>query len=181
MSLVGAAREPVGASRPSFPEKANYSSPRFVEVAHQTCRPTPSPLPRSLSPGIDLVYYGKQRRSSTTSSSHGCGPEEDRARLQGRGTSSRSTLKVVSSARARRRHPPAKPVVYQDIDGHPPRDRGGYVRKGANRVGFKVAAYDATRPLVIDPVGALLLDLLWAATKGTSATQSLSTPRATPT
>src|SRR5204863_284947 len=29
---------------------------------------------------------------------------------------------------------------------------GGYVRKGEHQVGFKVAAYDASQPLVIDPV-----------------------------
>src|SRR5258707_11079312 len=29
---------------------------------------------------------------------------------------------------------------------------GGYLRKGANRVGFQVAAYDTRQPLVIDPV-----------------------------
>jgi len=45
-----------------------------------------------------------------------------------------------------------KPIIYQELDGVRREIPGGYVRKGANRVGFKLAAYDATRPLVIDPV-----------------------------
>src|SRR5204863_352648 len=45
-----------------------------------------------------------------------------------------------------------KPVIYQEIDGVRQEIAGRYVRKGANRIGFKLAAYDATRPLVIDPV-----------------------------
>src|SRR5206468_1118548 len=45
-----------------------------------------------------------------------------------------------------------KPVIYQEIDGVRREIAGGYVRKGANRVGFQVAAYDRSQPLVIDPV-----------------------------
>jgi len=45
-----------------------------------------------------------------------------------------------------------KPVVYQEIDGVRQDVAGRYVRKGAERVGFEVAAYDTSKPLVIDPV-----------------------------
>lgn len=47
----------------------------------------------------------------------------------------------------------AKPVVYQDVDGIRREIAGRYVvEEAGRRVRFKVAAYDVTRPLVIDPV-----------------------------
>src|SRR5207247_134845 len=44
-----------------------------------------------------------------------------------------------------------RPVVYQEVDGVRRPVRGGYVLTGKNQIGFQVARYDATRPLVIDP------------------------------
>jgi hypothetical protein len=44
-----------------------------------------------------------------------------------------------------------RPVIYQDVEGTRRPIDGGYVVDG-NRVRFRVAAYDAARPLVIDPV-----------------------------
>src|SRR5437667_73833 len=43
------------------------------------------------------------------------------------------------------------PVIYQEIDGVRTKIEGRYVLKDAHRVGFQVAAYDQSRPLVIDP------------------------------
>jgi len=43
-------------------------------------------------------------------------------------------------------------IIYQEIDGVRREIDGGYIRKGAKRVGFQLAAYDTTRSLVIDPV-----------------------------
>jgi hypothetical protein len=45
-----------------------------------------------------------------------------------------------------------KPVIYQEVDGVRKEIPGGYVLKGEHQVSFKVAAYDASQPLVIDPV-----------------------------
>src|SRR5205814_4211199 len=43
------------------------------------------------------------------------------------------------------------PVIYQEINGVRTKLEGRYVLKDAHRVGFQVAAYDPSRPLVIDP------------------------------
>src|SRR5207244_752963 len=44
-----------------------------------------------------------------------------------------------------------KPVIYQDLDGVRHEIVGGYKLHGSGQVGFETAAYDPTKPLVIDP------------------------------
>ncbi len=44
-----------------------------------------------------------------------------------------------------------KPVIYQEVDGKRQEIAGNYVMKDGE-VGFAVGAYDASQPLVIDPV-----------------------------
>ncbi len=41
------------------------------------------------------------------------------------------------------------PIIYQEIDGVRKAITGGYVKKSTRTIGFRVAAYDAERPLVI--------------------------------
>jgi len=45
-----------------------------------------------------------------------------------------------------------RPLIYQEIDGDRRTVSGTYRMEGSDRVGFQLAAYDSTRPLVIDPV-----------------------------
>ena len=44
------------------------------------------------------------------------------------------------------------PVVYQDIAGHRVGVTGRYVLEGRDQAGFQVGPYDASSPLVIDPI-----------------------------
>ncbi len=43
-------------------------------------------------------------------------------------------------------------MVYQQVDGVRREIAGAYVLNGGRQVGFQVAAYDASKPLIIDPV-----------------------------
>ena len=45
-----------------------------------------------------------------------------------------------------------KPLIYQEVGGTKRSVPGGYVVRGERGVGFQVAAYDGTKPLIIDPV-----------------------------
>ena len=45
-----------------------------------------------------------------------------------------------------------KPLIYQETENGRREIPGGYTLRGENRVAFEIAAYDAKRPLVIDPV-----------------------------
>ena len=57
---------------------------------------------------------------------------------------------VAQTAAGELRQP--RPVVYQDIHGVRHLVAGDYVVDGDGRVRFRLGAYDASRPLVIDPV-----------------------------
>ena len=71
------------------------------------------------------------------------------------------------------------PVVYQQIGGAKQARSGGYVFEGKRQVGFQVAAYDSSKPLIIDPV--LEYSSYLAAARATRASASRWTPPATPT
>src|SRR6266478_7848560 len=45
-----------------------------------------------------------------------------------------------------------KPRIYQEVDGARIEISGNYVLKSAHEAGFQIAAYDRSRPLIIDPV-----------------------------
>jgi hypothetical protein len=153
MSLVGAGRQPVVSGVDELPGKANYfigkdpmkwrrNVPTYAKVHY-----------REVYPGIDLVYYGNQRQLEYDFVvAPGADPKKivlgfrgaDKLEIDAEGS-----LVLRAASGDIRQH---KPVVYQDIDGVRHEIAGSYVRKGANRVGFKLAAYDTARPLVIDPV-----------------------------
>jgi hypothetical protein len=106
-----------------------------------------------LYPGVDLIYYGTQRQleydfvvrpgadpSSIALSFQGA----DRLEVDAQGD-----LVLHTAAGAIRMR---KPVIYQEGGGVRKEISGGYVLMGEHLVGFQVAAYDASRPLIIDPV-----------------------------
>src|SRR6267378_3780318 len=152
MSLVGAAPKPLVSGLDELPGKVNYlignpakwrtNVPTYAKVHY-----------REVYPGIDLVYYGNQRQLEYDFIvAPGADPKKivlgfrgaDKLEIDAEGS-----LVLHAASGDIRQH---KPIIYQDIDGVRQEIAGGYVRKGVNRVGFKLAAYDATRPLVIDPV-----------------------------
>jgi hypothetical protein len=153
MSLVGAARKPHVNGLEEQPGKANY----FIgkdPTKWRTNVPTYAKVHyREVYPGIDLVYYGNQRQLEYDFVlAPGADPKKivlgfkgaDRLEIDAQGD-----LVLHAAGGDIRQH---KPIVYQEIDGIRQEIAGGYFRKGANRIGFKVAAYDHDKPLIIDPV-----------------------------
>src|SRR6185436_13043818 len=45
-----------------------------------------------------------------------------------------------------------KPLIYQRVDGRREVVAGGFRLMGRNGIGFQVAGYDTTKPLILDPV-----------------------------
>ena len=114
-------------------------------------------LYRAVYPGIDLVYYGarQQRLEYDFVVAPGADPRAIRLGFEGvdrlEVDADGDLLLHVGDAALRF----AKPLVYQRVAGVRREIAGGWVREGVFTVGFRVAAYDLSMPLVIDPVVSL--------------------------
>jgi hypothetical protein len=153
MQLLEANPAPQGVGLEELPGKANYfrghdpqqwrtNVPTYAKVKYA-----------AVYPGVDLVYYGQARQLEYDFVvAPGADPAVitlgfegvDRVDVDAQGDL------VLSTASGSLRF--QKPVIYQEADGRRHAIAGSYVRKGPHQVGFQLAAYDVTRPLVIDPV-----------------------------
>jgi len=152
MKLVGANPEPRVEGRQELPGKVNY----FIgndPAKWRTNVPTYAKVQyTNVYPGVDLIYYGNQRQLEYDFVVRpGADPKAialgfqgaDRLEVDGQGDLVLHT--AAGSIRQR------KPVIYQEIDGARREIAGGYIIEAARQVSFRVAAYDASRPLIIDP------------------------------
>jgi len=153
MSLVGATRDPQVSGLDELPGKANYFVGRDRSKWHTNVPTYAKVQYGNVYPGIDLVYYGNQRQLEYDFVvAPGADPKKIVLGFKGADKleiGPEGDLVLHAGGGNIRQH---RPVIYQEIDGIRRKIAGSYVRKGANRVGFQVAAYDTTRPLVIDPV-----------------------------
>src|ERR1035441_2626489 len=124
------------------PTKWRTSVPTYAKVKYE-----------GIYSGIDLVYYGNQRQLEYDFI---VAPGADPRRIQFdvRGTKrirrdkhGDLVLKMADDEIRWR-----KPVVYQEANGTRQEIAARYAITDMNRVGFEVAAYDASRPLYIDPL-----------------------------
>jgi hypothetical protein len=153
MAFAGAHRRPHISGREQLPGKVNYfvgNDPRKWRTNIATYGKV---LYRDLYPGIDLVYYGRRGQLEYDLVIRP-GADLRNIVLEFRGAErlevdARGDLVMHTEVGVIRQR---KPVVYQEINGARREIVGSYALKGKHRVGFKVAAYDASRPLVIDPV-----------------------------
>ena len=122
--------------------------------------------------GIDLVYYGNQRQLEYDFVvAPGADPRDIRLAIQSRDREGAVALRIdgegdlvlESEGSELRLH---QPVIYQEISGARQRIGGNFVVhgtpgqvhgkpgqvQGGRQVGFEVARYDASKPLIIDPV-----------------------------
>jgi hypothetical protein len=105
-------------------------------------------------PGIDLVYYGNQARLEYDFVvAPGADPAAIRLQIKGaRRLRLNAQGDLVISSRAGEVRL-LKPVIYQEVGGAREVIKGRYVLLGGkNLVGFEVAAYDKSKPLIIDPI-----------------------------
>lgn len=153
MTFAGGNPIPRVVGQEKLPGKANYfigkdpaawrvNVPTYARVRYD-----------NLFPGIDLVYYGNQRALEYDFVVQpGADPTHIGLRFEGADkieVDAQGDLVLHAAAGAIRQR---KPLIYQEVDGVRREISGGYVLAAKDTVGFEVAAYDATRPLVIDPV-----------------------------
>ncbi len=106
-------------------------------------------------PGVDLIYYGSQGELEWDFVvAPGADPGAIRLGFEGVGDlrlDPQGDLVLATRAGELRLR---KPRVYQEVGGTRREIPAGYALQGEGQVGFEIAAaaYDATKPLVIDPV-----------------------------
>lgn len=126
----------------SFPEKWRANIPIYSRVKCQ-----------SVYPGIDIVYYGDQGQLEYDFMlAPGADPETIRLGFEGaKGITvdANGDLVLQTSAGEIRQN---RPAVYTWSNGAKKEIAGRYVLNSKHEIGFQIAAYDANKPLVIDPV-----------------------------
>src|SRR5713101_2379850 len=153
LGLVGANPDPGVVGLEPLSGKANYFTGNDPQK-WRTGIPTYAKVRyRDVYPGVDVVYYGAQQQLEYDFVV-APGADPTRIRLAVTGAEALSVdaagdLVLQTASGALRLH---KPLIYQVRDGVRQEIAGGYVLLGKDRVGFRVAAYDTGRPVVIDPV-----------------------------
>src|SRR5438876_237457 len=153
MKLLGANPTPRVTGVEELPGRSNYfvgndpkkwraNVPTYAKVEY-----------RDVYPGVNLVYYGNQRQlEHDFVISPGADPKIITLAFEGvDGVAIDALGDLVLRAdggEVRLR----KPFVYQDHDGQRAVIPTRYVLKAERQVAFEVASYDATKPLIIDPV-----------------------------
>jgi hypothetical protein len=124
-------------------------------------------------PGIDLVYYGNQRQLEYDFMvAPGADPKAIHLRFDGAqqlSLDAKGQLIVKTQDGEVIQH---RPLIYQEIGGVRKVIEGGYdLNSGKERkiseVGFQIARYDASKPLIIDPV--LAYSTYWGGNGGERA------------
>ena len=153
MQLVGANADPPVTGHEALPGKSHYlighdpqqwrtDIPHYQTVKYE-----------GVYPGVDLLYYGRQGQLEYDFVVRpGADPRAITLAFTGArhvrlGAGGELVLGVGGGEI--RQH---KPVIYQEVDGVRQVIAGGYRIEDQQHVRFEVGAYDASRPLVIDPV-----------------------------
>src|SRR5882672_6698005 len=164
MTLVGARRDFQGVGMEKLPGTANYfvgNDPKNWKTKIETYSRVKY---EKVYPGIDLIYYGNQQQlENDFVVNPGGDPKSIELVFQGaqgvRLDESTGDLLLGTGHRhedIRLR----KPVIYQQGDATSATEKdgakqfvdGSYVIDPQDRVGFAIAQYDRSRPLIIDPV-----------------------------
>lgn len=153
MKLVGSNVQSPVTGLEELPGKINYFTGDDSNKWH-TDIPTYARVKyRDVYPGIDLVYYGNQRQLEYDFVV-GPGADPNIVTLGFEGAdklevSAEGDLVMETAGGELRQH---KPTVYQEVEGVKQEIPSAYVLLDKQRIGFRIGAYDANKPLVIDPV-----------------------------
>src|SRR6266576_1657234 len=153
MRLEGANPEPQIAGTDPLPTKVNYFIGNDPKRWHTDVPSYGRVKYTGVYPGIDLVFYGNQRRLEYDFViAPGADPKAIALKVDGarkmRGNRHGYLVLGVSGGEVELR----KPVVYQNVRGERREIAGRYVFTGDHRVTFAVGSYDLREPLILDPV-----------------------------
>lgn len=152
MSPVGANASPNAEALDPQSSQSNYFIGNVPENWHTNIANYAKVRYRNVYSGIDLIYYGNQRQLEYDFVV-APGGDPNTIALQFDGAAKpvlelSGDLVMHTAAGELRWH---KPIAYQEVNGNRQLVACDYVRK-SRRLGFKLAAYDRAKPLIIDPV-----------------------------
>lgn len=154
MKMVGAQANPRVAGVDELPGRSNY----FVGNDARKWRTGLSAYAKvkyeQVYPGVDVVYYGTSQGQLEYDFHLSAGADPQVIKMAFEGVDKLEAdgaggLRLHVSGRELQLR---RPILYQENEGARQEVAGSYVLAGPREVGFAVAAYDAARPLVIDPV-----------------------------
>ncbi|MEK7829445.1 MAG: SBBP repeat-containing protein, partial [Acidobacteriota bacterium] len=152
LKLVGANVQPQAEGQQPLEGKSNYllgndrskwqaDIPTYASVKYN-----------EVWPGVDMVWYGNQRTLEYDFIvKPGVDPEQIKLMFEGAESlrlDAEGNLLLTTKAGEMTQK---APVIYQDGEQGRTNIAGKYLLKGQNEVAFEIGAYDASRPLVIDP------------------------------
>ncbi len=151
--LMGAAQNPVIVGEDPQPGKVNYFIGRDPAKWHTNVATYARVRYKNVYPGIDLIYYGNHRQLEYDFAiSPGANPSLIQFEITG---ASQIELdeegNLVLQTGSGELHFQT-PVVYQESQGSRLPISGAYVVNDPTHIAFRVAPYDSSKPLVIDPV-----------------------------
>jgi photosystem II stability/assembly factor-like uncharacterized protein len=123
------------------PEKWKAGTPLYSKVRYE-----------QVYPGIDLVYYG---RGQELEYDFQLAPGADFRAIRFRFDGAKAARLIDGELRIETRWGEIRnrrPVAYQEADGERKEVESAYALGSQGEVSFRVGEYDATRPLIIDPV-----------------------------
>ncbi len=152
-TMVGANPTARVTGQGELPGKANYFIGRDPAKWQRNVSTYARVRYHEIYPGIDVAFYGNQSELEYDFIVRpGADPGKIALAFQGadRLEVDAAGDLVLHTAAGAIRH--RRPVIYQEVDGVRRAITGGYALGRRHEVGFRVAAYDRRRPLVIDPV-----------------------------
>jgi beta-propeller repeat-containing protein len=153
MKFVGGESRPRVTGQQELPGKINYligKDPKHWRTGISTYEKVAY---QNIYPGVDLIYYGNQRQLEYDFIVQpGTDPDVIALSFTGADQLKVDTQGELVLQTGRSEIRQRKPSLYQEVDGVRHEVAGSYKLKDGNTVGFEVANYDASKPLVIDPV-----------------------------
>jgi hypothetical protein len=151
--LLGASRNPQAVGEDLQPGIVNYFIGNDPAQWH-TGVPTYAKVRyKNVYPGIDLIYYGShQQLEYDFAVAPGADPRLIQFQVQGASEiqiDAEGNLTLATSAGELHFQ---SPIVYQESHGQRIPVEGSYSMQDPTHIGFQIAHYDSSKPLVIDPV-----------------------------
>jgi len=152
MQLIGATPPQPPAGMEELPGKVNYFIGADPKQWHTNIPTYTKVKQEDVYPGVAVVYYGNQRQLEFDFIvAPGANPNTIRINVEGAERlevdAQGDLILYLGSGKIRLK----KPLIYQVVNGARQEVPGSYVLQNRHQVGFRLASYDARRPLVIDP------------------------------